>query len=256
MRLRFLPLFCLFLLSQTSLGQQQASEVPVENVTEGSPLEATGKVLVQETVAGNEVNSSWEGENVVAKNISNKPILLLICSIGAVGPRAGYEGGVAMIMDFFFHKRMLEPGDTFPLGMGETGLVGMVINPLDKARDPKAGFRVEFVQFLDGSTFGDPAIIAKEAFARRTTTLRALQKLDRTYSEQGEQEFRAQLEKELASPHHGGLWKIGETEEEKGTSAAISQVREMLGLAKEREATSTKLALASEQRRSKRTWRL
>jgi hypothetical protein len=91
MWLRFLPVLYLFLLSQTSLGQQQAIEVPVENVTEGSPLEATGKVLIRETVAGNELNSLWEGENVVARNISNKPILLLICSLDAVGPRAGMK---------------------------------------------------------------------------------------------------------------------------------------------------------------------
>lgn len=50
-----------------------------------APIEATGTLSVRETVVGNQVESLWE-ENVVAKNISNKPILLLIGVLEAGGP--------------------------------------------------------------------------------------------------------------------------------------------------------------------------
>ena len=77
MGLRFLPLLWLFFMVQASLAQQQAINVPFDyTTTPGIPLEVTGKISVQETITANQVKSSWE-KNVIAKNITNKPILLL-----------------------------------------------------------------------------------------------------------------------------------------------------------------------------------
>src|ERR1700730_14758394 len=88
MRLLTLSALCLTLLSRASLGQQKAIDVPFDNTTApGSPFEVTGKVLVQETIAGNEVSSMWE-QNVTAKNISEKPIVMLIGIFDAVGPHS------------------------------------------------------------------------------------------------------------------------------------------------------------------------
>jgi len=233
MRFRFLPFLCLLLLSQISLGQQQTIEVPFENQTgAGSPFDVTGKVLVRETIAGNQSESSWEDE-VVLKNTSDKPIVLLIAHLNAVGPHSNRAN--MLTIDRFF-KGVLHSGDSFPLP-GEmlegSREVICCINPLDKGRDPKATFRVSFVQFLDGSTFGDPAD-AQDVFASRTTVVNALRELARTYSEQGEKQFHIQL---AASDASSGVFiRIRQTEQAKGTEAAISQVRSMLTLAKEREA--------------------
>jgi hypothetical protein len=228
---RVLPVLCLFLLAQVSRSQQKAIDVPFDDTPVAeSPIEATGTLSVRETVAGNQVESLWN-ENVVAKNISNKPILLLIGVLDAVGPHS--DGGYRLTIDRFFSQDVIRPGDTFPLATGTTGRGECCINPLDEARDPNAGFRVEFVQFLDGSTSGDPAI-AEDAFASRTSTLRVLQKLDRTYSVHGEQAFNAQLESESAHNPLGNLL-IQKIKKEKETGVAISEVRKMLGLGKERE---------------------
>lgn len=71
MWLRFLPFLFLLLLSQASAMQQEPIDVPFENAgIVGRPIEVTGNITVQETVAGNEVSSLWV-ENVVARNISN-----------------------------------------------------------------------------------------------------------------------------------------------------------------------------------------
>jgi hypothetical protein len=229
---RVLPFLCLFLLAQVSRSQQKAIDVPFDNLPIAeSPIEATGTLSVRETVVGNQVNSVWT-ENVVAKNISNKPIVFLVGVLDAVGPRS--DGGYRLIIDRFFSHDVIQPGDTFPLATGTTGRGECCINPLDEARDPKAGFRVEFVQFLDGSTSGDPAV-AEDALARRTSTLRVLEKLDRTYSAQGEQKFNSQLENESGRNGSGDFGLIQKVKKEKGTGAAISQVRKMLALGKERE---------------------
>lgn len=235
MWLRVLPFLCLLLLSQVSRSQQKGIDVPFDNTTvSGSPFEVSGKLSVRETVAGNEVQSSWE-ENITAKNISQKPVVLLIGILDAVGPHS--HGGYAMIMDQFFSQHVIEPGDTVPLAEGTTERGECCINPLDKPRDPKAGFRVEFVQFLDGSTFGDP-VSAKDALASRTLTRNFLRKLADTYSEQGEQKFEAQVKEE----HGPMLALIRMTADKKGTSAAIAQVREILAIGEEREAMIGKQA--------------
>jgi hypothetical protein len=231
MSFRVLPFLCLFFLVQVSRSQQKAIDVPFDNAPVAeSPIEATGTLSVRETVTGNQVQSLWK-EDVVAKNISNKPILLLIGVLDAVGPHS--DGGYRLIIDRFFSRDVIRPGDTFQVATGTTGRGECCINPLDEARDPKAGFRVEFVQFLDGSISGDPAI-AEDALASRASTVRVLQKLDRTYSTQGEQRFNAQLEDESAHNALGNLL-IQRIRKEKGTDGAISEVRKMLALGKERE---------------------
>jgi hypothetical protein len=174
MRFRLLPSLCLFVLSQAAVAEQQAISVPFDNETPaGSPIETTGRVAVRETVAGNEVESSWE-ENVVARNISNKPILLLIGDLDENGPHS--NGGVRRIIENFFGYA-IQPGDSIPFAESTLGSrhVECCINPLNEGRDARATFRVLFVQFLDGSTFGDLAV-AGDVLASRTTTLQAHQR--------------------------------------------------------------------------------
>jgi len=226
---RVLPLLCLFLLSRASRGQQKAIDVPFDStLVADSPIEATGTLSVRETVVGNQVESLWEG-NVVAKNISNKPILLLIGVLEAGGPHS--DGGYELIEERFFSPDLIQPGGTIPLRAGSFRRRQCCINPLDEPRDPKAAFRVEFVQFVDGSTFGTPAR-AKDVFVSRTSTLLVLRNLDQTYSDQGEQKFQTQL----LEAHDPVIDLISDTAKEKGTSAAIAQLRKILTLGKKHEA--------------------
>jgi glucosamine 6-phosphate synthetase-like amidotransferase/phosphosugar isomerase protein len=68
--------------------------------------------------------------------------------------------------------------------------------------------------------------------ANRTSILLALQKLNQTYSEQGAQKFQAQL----LEAHDFIIELIAETAKEKGASAAIAQLREILAIGREHEA--------------------
>lgn len=232
MWLRFLPFLFLFLLPQAFPMQQEPIDVPFENAEiVGNPIEVSGKITVQETVAGNEVSSLWV-ENVVARNVSNKAILLLVGILDAVGPRS--NGGYELIIDRFFSERAIQPAQTTPLPYGNGQEGECCINPVGEAREPKASFHVEFVQFVDGSTFGDPAT-AKNPLASRRSTFHLLHELERTYSEQGEQKFIAGLDK--ASNASGTVRLIQRTQEHKGTVAAISQIHKILALADERKMT-------------------
>ena len=225
MWLRLLALLCLVLLSSRSLAQQTPIDIPFEDTSvAGSPIEVTGKISVREMIAGNKM--SWWEENVNARNISNKPILLLIGSLVEIGPHSS-NGGMLISIDRFFYQNVIQPEASIRLASGVKGHE-CCINPLDEARDPKANFRVLFVQFLDGSTFGDPAS-AEDVLARRTSTLHGLQELARTYLEHGEPQFQAQLEQAQG----GEIYGIRQTKKEKGVGAAVSEVREMLAIGEE-----------------------
>ena len=94
MSLRFLVLICYLSVSPVSFAQQEPIDVPFDDAAlTGSPITATGKISVRETVAANEVKSSWE-ENVSAANRATKPILLLIGDLDAIGPHS--NGGTLL----------------------------------------------------------------------------------------------------------------------------------------------------------------
>jgi hypothetical protein len=100
--------------------------VPFDNLTAaGSPIEVNGKVSAREIVAGNEVESSWQ-MNLVAKNISDKPILLLVGDLDAIGPHT--NGGARKVIEDFFGSP-IQPGDSISLRPGAERRSECCINP-------------------------------------------------------------------------------------------------------------------------------
>jgi hypothetical protein len=159
-------------------------------------------------------------------------MLLVIGVLEAVGPYS--HGGYGVIDDRFFSDP-IQPGGKILLATGPYGHVQCCINPLDEPHDPKAAFHVEFVQFVDGSTFGDLAR-AKDVFVSRTSTLLMLRNLDQTYSDQGEQKFRTRLLQAQSPALFEVLEPIRETAKEEATRAAIAELRKILSLGKKHEA--------------------
>jgi len=219
MSLRFFVLFCCLSLSLISFAQQQPIDVPFEDAAlTTSPITVTGKLSVLETVAANEVKSSWE-ENVSATNRSTKSILLLIGDLEAIGPHS--NGGTRLTMEYFFGDPIL-PGETFSLVKRNFVQDSCCINPLHESHEPKAAFRLIFVQFLDGSTFGDPAK-AENALANRERTLKALRTLAQVAAGD-KQRFQSQLEQQLRLDDTLGVFAcIRQTQEQNGTDAAIAR---------------------------------
>jgi hypothetical protein len=173
--------------------------------------------------------SLWEGD-VTVKNISNKPIVLLVGVFDAIGPHS--HGGSGFVIERFFSEAVMQPGDTFPVSAGRIRRGECCINPVREPRYPRAEFRVQFVQFLDGSTFGDDSE-GGNVLASRISAVQLLQRLDDAYSKRGEHEFEAQLKREVALKEADVLILpvILDTEKAKGSNAAIAQIRAMLALA-------------------------
>jgi hypothetical protein len=136
-----------------------------------------------------------------ATNVSNKSVLLLRLRFetnggSAPGLDAIYES------DYFFGEGTLAPGVSddvhiSPLSFGAPIVDGVpLVNTADPSTlGPTATARVEFVQFTDGSTWGDRDAAA-DVFKVRRATVRQLTALEKAYVQSGEQAFRAELSKE------------------------------------------------------------
>lgn len=96
--------------------------------------------------------------------------------------------------DYFFTGDVLVPGVSAGVNSGPIRLVAHPQGNIpteqrhSSDRAVTASAEIEFVQFQDGSTWGD-SDIGTEAFQARSATLQKLQSLQRVYAELGENAF-------------------------------------------------------------------
>jgi hypothetical protein len=243
MRLRCTLLLCALCLSQSSTAQMEVITVPLTDRSgAGSPFQASGRLLLREAVHGNQLEWSW-GENVAVKNVSSKPILLFVVTLTEVGRHPAPAGRHSapgngptyeLEDDRFFSENLIQPNESLTLRDSEPGApnVGCCINPLAEKTDPTAEYYLRFVQFADGSTFGDPAE-ARDALAWRETILRGLRELNQSYAEHGEQGFAAKLKERSAFSETAPFKQILRKYSEGGVQAALDKARQMLATAEQ-----------------------
>jgi hypothetical protein len=181
--------------TQVALGQNtsdsEANEHPsqytLRDISErGSPLRVVGKVLFR----GNPAVLTYEVEAAV-KNVSKKNVLSWSVLVRTSDGVLSFTSS----SDYFFTGDALAPDDSAGVNSGPLRLVA---HPQGDA--PKSGERdsskqalttsaeIEFVQFQDGSTWGDTDA-ETEAFRVRSATLHKLESLQRVYAEHGEKAF-------------------------------------------------------------------
>jgi hypothetical protein len=232
-RLRLATMFVFFSLCA---GVAQTLPAPilvpvVDRSDTGSPISVAGNISLLETVRGSEILSS-RGENVTARNIGNKPILTVVASLDEVGPHSGGNQTIVEI-DRFFVPDILMPGEDFvlankPVGVGHT--VECCTNPLQAGRDPRAELRTLYVQFNDGSTFGDPKA-GREVLARRAKAVHALHQVGYAYQEHGNTGFLDALRQEQSAKEPDGLcMKIYQEQRTHGTQAGIGMMQQILSV--------------------------
>jgi hypothetical protein len=237
-----LTLTCAFLCA-SSAGQDSADkiiEVPLTDATpSGSPLEVHGKALIHEVIAGPKLEWSW-GERVVVKNASDKAITLLFATLTELGrhPESGRPAGLGdgpryvIAEDRFFSETDIRPSDsvvlrnTKPRALGE----GCCINSIDKVRVPQAEFKVLFLQYADGSIFGDPAA-ASGVFTKRQRILAALRQLTKPLAGDVEENFAAEVKVQCGSLGNPICPRISVAFERSGYQAAVTEARRLLGIA-------------------------
>jgi hypothetical protein len=125
-------------------------------------------------------------------NVSRKSILLMVTEINARG--IGINGNFRDIDDYFFKPDAFQPDATKKL---ET-----TIGPFKEPKETTAASNITlaihaaFVQFVDGSTWGDPHV-GKEVvdLTERMAVWKKLQVLEKKYQTKGEDEFLNELMK-------------------------------------------------------------
>jgi len=229
-------LVCAFCLSRFSAAQLETITIPlIDKTGAASPFEAGGRFLLEEATHGNQLEWSW-GEKVAIKNISSKPVLLFIATITEIGryPKGQHaapgDGPTYVIEDDrFFSENLIRPGESLTIRDAKPGTtrVACCIDPLAQRSDPIGQYYLGFVQFADGSTFGDPAE-ARDALALRETILRGLRELNQAYAEQGEQGFAAMLKEQSPFSATSPFGQIINKYKEGGIGPAIGTTRDML----------------------------
>jgi hypothetical protein len=226
---------------------QHETTVPVvDKAGAGSPLEVSGALTLQEAARGNELEWSW-GEKVAVKNVSGKPILLFVAVITEIGRHsAGYhaapgDGSTYQLgEDRFFSDALIRPGESLILRDTSPGTphVACCINPLVENGEPTGGYRLRFVQFADGSTFGDSAD-AEDVLTVRQTTLRDLRELVQSYAGLGPQGFAAKLMAQSAFSDTAVCKQILAKYREGGAQAALGKAKRILAAAEHNAAMIT-----------------
>jgi len=182
----------------------------------------------QETSARQESMRLKEEGTVTVRNIAGKSALALVLTIKTATSEMRYSH------DFFFKKGGLAPEETFDIPIG--GGLTFTFNAMTtKAR---ADAELRFIQFDDGSTWGDKAA-AESLIADRARVEVYLRGLLAAYTDQGERGLVSALR---TPPHlHSSAYEVYQRlmrmQKESGTAATLEGIRTRLKVAADREAT-------------------
>jgi len=159
MKILFTVFACILCLSDLAITQRETTIVAlVDKTGVDSPFQVSGRFLLRENINGNELEWSW-GQKVALTNISGKPILMFVATLGAIGryPRGqhaapGDAPTYVIEDDRFFSESVIGKEESFAIRDTEPGSskVACCIDSLAKRSDPIAECYLRFVQFADG----------------------------------------------------------------------------------------------------------
>jgi hypothetical protein len=231
-------LLCLALMG--CIGLPAAAQVVTLQVTDtsapGSPIHISGSVIVAESIEtsarcavvhASRCSIGSTQKEIKMRNVGNRPIVGYVASLRIRTPNGNFKGGNYESERIF--SRLFVPGETesWPPENGGTEIRSQSADL--KPTTSEASAQVVFVQFGDGTIFGD--VKSGENLLRtRQQALESLAQLDAIYTEQGEQAFIQAAQQ----PGAGGMLGIAQFEEQDGPAATIARIRRMLATAKER----------------------
>jgi len=219
-------------------AETHVTVVRVQDVSApGSPLAASGTVQLQEFTFGNQVRGSVTS-SVTARNVSDRTILALIAELRVV-TSYGPPRVLTRRLECFFAPDVIKPGDEEALFQGAAP---KRIEPYDSSKPPqtpRAEFRILFVQFVDGSTFGGEAF-GEDLMQLRRITWRHLRDLEKTYTRDGEAGFVEELMAPVQPAEVNTFFEnLRVTQRQLGTQATMARIRGALQFAEERAAGFT-----------------
>src|SRR5712691_9501518 len=151
----------------------------------GSPVSSTGSVTFSTTTTGSGAIVISHRDDWKARNISDKSIVALVATLSIVFPN-GYRMSRVAQYEAFFHPILVSPGDEVDLFADSHGGPVMKIKDLEP-RQPSCEVVLRWVQFADGTTFGDEKYGVELLRARQETWI-ALAHLNEVYQTKGPEE--------------------------------------------------------------------
>ena len=206
----------------------------------GSPLQISGEARAVTLRYDDGRQLDWYFSRIELKNTGAMPMLLVI-----VGSRLeGFSETIfnnSNVLDYYFEPKLLQPGKTEAVYWPKPTFGNPQVADRPLPPEARATARTAFVQFEDGTTWGDAAE-GKEFLRSRAIIEKELRRLLAVASEQGPSEFTKQL---LQSEPRtfGGLSVIDEIRDayaaKKDPQAALDKLKAMLQAADEHRARLT-----------------
>lgn len=227
-----------FSLGFTWSGDTKVTVVQVQDRSaSGNPFAVSGTVEIRETPLDNKRVKGEISEDILVRNISGRAILTFVAWLDVVPAYGAPEHSVRQY-ERFFTSELIDPGDE--LIFSEP--YGYSISPYDfeksSPESPRAELRIVYVQFLDGSLYGNVAH-GRDIRRIRKLTWHYLKDLDKAYTKLGEADFLQELS-EIVEPGENVLIEnLRKMQRTRGTVAAVLHMRHMLQAAEEHQAGFT-----------------
>jgi hypothetical protein len=180
-------MFLMVLVSTNVTWAQKESDIPIVELSKAhAPVRITGQITTKDQPS-DVIRYSIAGD-IDLKNVSTQPIILMVARIDVISGLP-VDLNYSENEDYFFESKILQPGSAAKLRqvLSKFGEPQGSRNPLVVTK-PSARARTIFVQFLDGSTWGETAA-AKQPLWDRRESLRRLEILEENYRTQGEEGF-------------------------------------------------------------------
>jgi hypothetical protein len=172
----------------------------VDKSSPASPIAISGIAIAPNTQAG--APPAGCKAKLTLRNVSTKPIVVSVIHLEVNG-RGYQEWNLTHQEDNFYSDRQLEPGAPLTIESAQKPLPQQVAAPADE-RVPKAIASVQYVEFLDGSTWGDP-LVRDQVRNERQIHLQNLKELWQVYQTGGDPELEIALSKPFSDDAVGVL---------------------------------------------------
>jgi hypothetical protein len=214
-----------FLLAVATCSIAQVVTVPInDRYDPGNPLGNDGTFSIDKKVDGATLTSS-EWHKWTVRNVSLKRIVAFRERLEVRGGDTLYE----LDNDMFFGSTSLEPGATLDYSTQPNSIHRRPSPPDAQLQNPVAEVTRRWVQFEDGTTFGDTEY-GKEFLSSRRANLQLLEKLNQSYVDEGPEGFVRQLQQPSVLSNRYGQ-ELHEFQQSQGTDKAVEMLRMYLSAA-------------------------
>jgi hypothetical protein len=214
------------------LAAEETTISITETITAGSPVQNTGSVTLSEAAIDEKRAVMSHSDEWTVKNVSQKPIVAFVETL-LVRDADAVRVERKALYDAFFHPELVAPGETISLSEESHGKQVISAKFIPPA-SPTCEVTVRWVQFADGSTFGDSKY-AEQLLQDRVAIRGILEHLKDVYTNEGPEKFDEQLQERFHPPDADGyIEEIRIVRRNRGAQKAIDTVTLHLNAAQQR----------------------